>query len=588
VAGVLAIVGIIAVSRWPRAAQNGEKPLIRLSVDLGPDALKQNGSFVAISLDGRNIVYPMRAADGKQQLAMRPLRDAKATLLSGTDNATAPFFSPDGEWIGFFALGQLKKISAHGGAPMNLLPAAALGGGWSEAGEIFVTPSFVSPLMRIPAAGGVCAAVTQTQSGEVTHRWPQALPRGRAVLFTSAASPSAMEDATIQALSLQTGATKILQRSAYYGRYVPSGHLLFVHQGSLYAARFDPDRLEVRGAPAPILDDIGGDPVHGAGQFDVSGAASGSGTLVYREGKAPQGWPLIWVESSGATRPLLSEPGVYSEPRLSPDGQRLAIVSSAMGSDIYVYDWRRDVMTRLTFDGHAGMPIWSPDGKHIVYRSTSGAFGLLWTRADGGGQPEKLLQDPNNIYPTSFSPDGRLLAYHLQYSEPRDDIWILPLDLADPDHPKAGKPRLFLRDPFDNQFPVFSPDGKWIAYRSGESGRWEVYVRPYPGPGGKWQISGDGGEMPYWSKTPRQLFYKSQRARMMVLDYSVEGDSFVPGKPRLWTTARVHPAYQGMDLAPDGRRFAALSLPEEPKSDSGSVHVTFLLNFFDELRRRVP
>jgi len=396
-----------------------------------------------------------------------------------------------------------------------------------------------------------------------------------------------MEDATIQVLSLKTGATKILQDGGYYGRYVPSGHLLFVHQGTLFGARFDVDRLEIRGAPRPLLEDIASDPVSGLGEFDVSGPASGSGTMVYLEGKGPQGWPLIWLDSTGATRTLLSTPGIYFEPRLSPDGQRLAFISSAKGSDIFVYDWRRDVITRLTFDGHAGSPTWSPDGKHIAFRATHGSFAIYWVRADGSGQPEKLFQSSNNIYPNSFSPDGRLLAYHLQYSEPRDDIWALPLDLSDSDHPKPGPPQLFLQAHFDNQFPVFSPDGKWIAYRSFESGRWEIYVRSYPGPGGKWQVSTEGGLTAFWSKAGQQLFYRAGN-RLMVLNYTVEGNTFVPGKPRQWSTVPLNPGHLGLDLAPDGKHFGGLPAPEEPGSGKGSVHVTFLLNFFDELRRRVP
>src|SRR5262249_50008655 len=201
---------------------------------------------------------------------------------------------------------------------------------------------------------------------------------------------------------------------------------------------------------------------------------------------------------------------------------------------------------------------------------------IYWVRADGGGQPERLLQHQNNLYPNSFSPDSRLLAYHIQYAEPRDDVWVLPLDMSDSDHPKPGTPQLFLKAPFDNQFPVFSPDGKWIAYRSFESGRWEIYVRPYPGPGGKWQISTEGGVMPHWSKAGHQLFYRTA-GRIMVLDYSVAGNTFVPGKPRVWSAARVNGGNLVLDLAPDGKRFAGLPAPEAPGSDKGSVHVTFLL-----------
>jgi serine/threonine-protein kinase len=590
-AGSMAILAIVALAIWwPDGRQTG-RPLMRLSVDLGPDAI--SNAPVAISPDGQQLAYPVRGPDGKQQLAVRQLSQGQSTILPGTDGGYLPFFSPDGQWIGFFGggtagIGLLKKIPIHGGAPVIVRGVVGGGASWSENGEIFVPDSAVSPIMRVPAAGGGDKGkpVTQTQNGEVTHRWPQVLPGGQAVLFTSSASSASMEDATIQVVSLKSGATKILHRGGYYGRYASSGHLLFVHQGSLFGVRFDPERLEVRGTPKPLLGDIASNPVNGLGQFEVSGPASGAGILVYLEGKPPQGRPLIWLESSGGTRTLLATPGIHSELHLSPDGQRLAITSSSKGSDIYVYDMRRDAMTRLTFDGHAEMPLWSPDGKHIAFRSTYGTFAIYWVRADGGAQPEKLLENKNNLYPSSFSPDGRLLAYHVQYAEPRDDLWVLPLDTSDPDHPKPGRPQSFLQAAFDNQFPIFSPDGKWIAYRSFESGKWQIYVRPYPGPGGKWQISTEGGLLPFWSRSSHQLFFKTQDG-MMVLEYSVDGNTFVPGKPRLWSAARIHPGTFSLDLAPDGKRFAGLPAPE-PASEKGSAHVTFLLNFFDELRRRVP
>jgi serine/threonine-protein kinase len=589
--GGLAIVVLAMLAGWWFVPRHVDMPLMRLSVDLGPDALGDYGNVATISADGQQLAYPVRAPDGKQQIAVRSLGQGRTTILPGTDNGRNPFFSPDGQWIGFFAFGQLKKVPVNGGAPVTVLPlSAGWGGTWSERGEVFATESDVSPLMRVPAAGESAKGtpVTQTQNGEVTHRWPQVLPGGQAVLFTASASVPGMDEATIQVVSLKTGVTKILQRGGYYGRYVSSGHLLFVHQGTLFAARFDLGRLEVRGTPRPILEDIASNPITGIGEFDVSGPASGSGTLVYLEGKAPQGWPVVWLESSGETRTLLSTPGVYSNLRLSPDGQRLAIVSSTKGSDVFVYDWQRDVMTRLTFDGHAGLPIWSPDGKHIAFRSTYGGFAIYWVRADGGGQPEKLLQSPNNLYPTSFSQDGRMLAYHVQYAEPHDDLWVLPLDTSDADHPKPGKPQVFLQESFDNQFPVFSPDGKWIAYRSYESGTWQVCVRPYPGPGGKWQVTTEGGSAPvFWSRSAHELFYRLG-ARIMALDYTVDGDSFVAGKPRLWSSGVLSPGNTSLDLAPDGKRFAGFPVPERTCSDKGPVHVTFLLNFFNELRRRVP
>jgi serine/threonine-protein kinase len=247
-------------------------------------------------------------------------------------------------------------------------------------------------------------------------------------------------------------------------------------------------------------------------------------------------------------------------------------------------------MTRLSFDGHSLSPVWSPDGAHIALRSVSDRFNISWVRSSGAGEPQQLLHSENVIVPWSFSPDGRRLAYHEFNPETGYDIWTLPLDTADPDHPKPGKPEPFLRTPFDELVPAFSPDGRWIAYRSNVSGSAEICVQPFSATGGKWQISSGGGLFPFWSKNGHELFYETPDNRIMAVDYTVNGDSFAPGKPRLWSEKQVfHPSgLVNLDLAPDGKRFAVPAAPETATPEKGSVHVIFLLNFFDELKRRVP
>ncbi len=364
--------------------------------------------------------------------------------------------------------------------------------------------------------------------------------------------------------------------------------MVFIHQGTLFGVRFDADRLEIQGTPTPLFEDIASNAISGLGQFDFAVSPAGPGTLVYLPGKGlSQGWPILWLDRSGATQVLRATPGTYSHPRISPDGRRLAFVAGTKGNDVFVYDWRRDAMTRLTFDGRATMPVWSPDGSHLAFQSTSNGFSISWVRADGGGEAVKLLENEHNLYPSSFSPDGRRLAYHIQYSEPRDDLWTVPLDISDADHPKPGKPELFLHEPFDNQFPMFSPDGHWIAYRSFETGRWEIYVRPFPGPGGKWQISTNGGSRALWSKHGRELFYR-ERWGFGIVDYAVHGDSFSIGKPRLWSNRILRPGEMNIDIDPDGKRCVGFPPQEETSTETGSLHVTFLLNVFDELRRKVP
>jgi Tol biopolymer transport system component len=366
---------------------------------------------------------------------------------------------------------------------------------------------------------------------------------------------------------------------------LPSGHLVYVHQGVLFGVAFDADRLELLGAPAPVVEDLAGNATRGGGQFDFSE----TGTLLYLAGKgASQRWPVVWLDGSGKSQTLMATPGVYDTPRFSPDGQQLALISSG---DLIVYDLRRDATTRLTYTGQALEPIWTPDGKHIAFQSVSSAgTSLLWIRVGGSGETERLLESPTHPIPYSFSPDGQRLAYVDLASETGYDIWTLPLDSSgNPDRPTPGRPELFLRTPFNETVPSFSPDGRWIVYRSNESGANEIYVRPFPASQGKWQISAGGGIYGIWSNNGRELFYETPDNRIMVVDYTASDATFVSGKPRPWSDRQIY--YTGLTnlaLAPDGKRFAVFPRPDTIGSEKGTVHVTFLLNFFDELRRRLP
>jgi serine/threonine-protein kinase len=579
--GLAAISVALSLLLW-RATRPMEHPLTRLSVDLGPTAMPGLNLTTAISPDGRRLVFAARGADGRQQLATRLLDQAQPALLPGTEGGADPFFSPDGQWIGFFAGSELKKISVHGGSPVTLCSAyIARGGTWGEDDGIIAGSQ--SSLYRILATGGTRRPFTNTRPGELTHRWPQVLPGVRAVVFTASPSLTAMDNASIEAVSLKTGQVKILQRGGYFGRYLPSGHLVYVHQGVLFGVRFDPERLELHGTPVPLLDDIATNPVTGGGQFDVSS----TGTFVYASGKsADRAWQMVWLDASGRTQPLLAVPRAYLYPRLSRDGRKLAIIEKG---DIYVHDLERETATRLTFSGDANSPVWAPDGEHLVVQSASNGSTFSWVRSDGAGNPQLLLETANVLTAFSLSPRGRL-AYNERNPETGLDLWTLPLDLTDPDHPKPGKPEPFLLTPNDETVARFSPDGRWIAYRSNESGNNEIYVRPFPAAGGgKWQISVGGGLYALWSNNGRELFYETADYRIMAVDYRVEGASFVYGKPRLWSDKQLF--YTGtlnLDLAPDGKRFVVLAQPENAGSEKGSVQVVFLQNFFDELKRRIP
>ena len=555
---------------------------MRLDVDLGPDVSLGSlaGADEIISPDGTRIVYVSQG-----RLFTRRLNQPNATELAGTQGAYAPFFSPDGQWVAFFTPGKLEKISVEGGSAIPLCDANfGAGGSWGEDGNIIAALSTTSGLSRIPSAGGPPTPVTDVQAGEATHRWPQVLPGGKAVLFTAGIG----DTANIEVMSLADHSTKTLVRGGTFGRYLPSGHLVYVNRGTLFAVPFDVDRLEVRGTPAPVLDRVNYNATAGSAQLDFSQA----GTLIYRSGGAGGGLLTVAsLDGAGKTQPLLAKPGVYARPSISPDGQRLAIeVTEGSGTDIWLYDWQRDTMTRLTFTGIAYNPLWSPDGRYMAFRTAGGGMSVI--RSDGSGKPQSLTQSKNLQVPWSFTPDGKRLAFLEQDSKTGYDLWTVPLE-SDSAGLRAGKPEVFQQTPADERTPAFSPDGRWMAYVSDESGTYQVYVRAFPDKGGKWQISNSGGMYPMWSRTGHELFFEALDNHIMAAAYTEKGDSFVADKPRVWSEKRLAlvgsiGAVKNVDLAPDGKRVVALMPVETTAGQKAQNQVTFLLNFSDEVRRKVP
>jgi Tol biopolymer transport system component len=288
------------------------------------------------------------------------------------------------------------------------------------------------------------------------------------------------------------------------------------------------------------------------------------------------------------TQPLLTKPGIYARPSLSPDGQQLALTVTEGGNqDIWLYEWQRDTMTRLTFGAVASRyPIWSPDGRYILYNTSAGIF---WTRSDGSGKPQPLTQSKNLQFPYSFTGDGKRLAFLELNPETQYDIWTVPVE-SDGAGLRVGKPEPFVQTPFDERHPTFSLDGRWLAFDSNESGSYQVYVRAFPDNGGKWQISNSGGMYPIWSRNGHELFFRTEDNQIMVAGYTVRGDSFAADKPRVWSDKKI--ANIGLnanyDLSPDGKRIVALMPVETAEGQKAQSHVIFLENFFDEVRRKVP
>jgi Tol biopolymer transport system component len=587
VAAATTIISFVMAWGWWRSTRPIEqvlRSLVRLDVDLGLDVSLGSiaGVDEIISPDGTRIVYVSQG-----RLFTRRLDQPNATELAGTVGAYAPFFSPDGQWVAFFATGKLQKISVEGGSAITLCNATVgRGGSWGEDGNIIAALSGLSGLSRIASAGGPPTPVTDLQSGEVTHRWPQILPGAKAVLFTSSTSATAYDGANIEVMSLADHRRKTLVRGGTFGRYLPSGHLIYVNRVTLFAVPFDADRLEVHGTAAPVLDQVGYSAQSGSAQFDFSQ----TGTLIYRSGGAGGGlFTVAWLDGAGTVKPLLAKPGTYGRPSLSPDGQRLALdVTEGSGQDIWVYDLKRDTMTRLTFTGTASYPVWSPDGRYIAFQA-SGGGGISVTRSDGAGKPQPLTQSKNPQFPWSFTPDGKRLAFFEQDSKTFSDLWTVPLESNSPGL-RAGKPEVFLQTSADERYPAFSPDGRWMAYRSDESGTLQVYVRAFPDKGGKWQISNSSSTNPMWSRNGHELFFETSDRHIMLVTYAVKGDSFVADKPRVWSDKQLGTTLgaKNADPAPDGKRIVALMPVETAEGQKTQSHVTFLMNFFDELRRKVP
>jgi Tol biopolymer transport system component/tRNA A-37 threonylcarbamoyl transferase component Bud32 len=578
------------------------RPLIRVNIDVDdgtPLTRATAGNMLALSPDGARLALTLRGADGKVRLYTRLLNQSQATPLAGTDNATHPFFSPDNEWVGFFADGKLKKIAVEGGAAVTLCDAPSpIGASWGDDGDI-IAALIIGVLSRVPSAGGTPVPVTKLNPGELTHRWPQVLPGSQAVLFTASTRRGNYDDANIDVISLKTGERKTVAHGGFSPRYIPSstraGHLIYLHQSTLFAVPFDLARLAAAGSPAPILEDVSSGTAAG-GDFTFAKSPRGSGMFVYLSGKGTTpGYSMSWVDRSGKTQPLHAPPGNYFTPRFSRDGKRLAFaIGNGQGDDIWVKDLDRDTPSRLSFlPGQNRWPVWTPDGRNIVFESINPAApGLYWIHSDGSGEAQRLTDGKATAVPYSFSPDGKRLAFHQLGNGGSADIFTAPVEV-DPGRGgsgvRLGKAELFLGAPFAELYPAFSRDGRWLAYTSTESGAYEVYVRPFPGPGGRWQISTGGGSFPLWTRDGRELLFETPDNRVMAVDYTANGDSFVAGKPRVWTETRLRPTapYSNYDLAPDGKRLAAM-VADDASGDKPPTHLTFLLNFFDELRRRAP
>jgi len=583
----IALAGAIGALYWSDKQPEGRQ-VVQASLLL-PEPLAgvfspNPGSPISLSRDGSQIVFVGSPAVKPPQLYVRELDQETATPIPGTENATQPFFSPDGEWIGFFADGKMRKVQRRGGPITSLCDAPIPhGASWASEDAIVYAPNLSSGLMRISSAGGTPQALT-TPDGkqqELSHRWPQVLPGTNIVLLTiQMATQVTYDDARIALLSLETGKWRTLFDGGSYARFVPSGHIVYAHGGALMAVPFDLPRLQVRGSPVPVQQGVVTTvATSGGAEYDVAD----TGLLAYVPGSTrPPERSLAWVDRQGVSKELPAPVNSYLTPRISPDGKMLAVqIFSAGSEDLWIYDFSRNTLMRLTFGGGGGSaaPLWTPDSRKVIYRSRVPTLTFRAKPADGSGAEETLfgkeLEDPGAT-PSTVSPDGKTLLFGRRNVTGAIGIYRISLD-------GSAKVQPLMQSTFTQSNARFSPDGHWMVYTSNESGRDEIYVQPYPGLGGKWLLSAEGGSYPIWVRSGREIFFRNED-KVMVIPVETQ-PTFKAGTPRMLFRGGNYVMLQNYDVAPDGQHFLMIKEKEAPAS---SKEVSMVLHWTDELKRRVP
>ena len=511
---------VIAALAIPALRHLREVPPPETRVDIVTPGTVDPTSF-ALSPDGRQIVF-VASGDGASRLWLRSLASTSAQPLSGTEGSTLPFWSPDSKSVGFFGAGNLKRLDLGGGAPQTLTAAAqGRGGTWNADGVILFSPSTTGPLFRISASGGQAAAVTKLDQ-QPSHRHPFFLPDGRQFLFYASGTG---DTSGIYLGSLDSGDTTRLTAADSRGVYLSSGWLLWVRAQALVAQRLDLERKALTGDPITLADPVATD----AG-LAAAASVSAAGMVAYRAGRAGRR-QLAWFDRTGKAVGAAGEPdaNTVQAPELSPDGRRVVIDRTVQGNrDVWLMDLVRDGITRFTFDAAVdGFPIWSPDGSRIAFESKrkGGSYDIWLKPSSGAGTEELLLETPNDEWPYDWSKDGRFLLYLESDPKTGFDLWALPMTGND------RKPAVVVNTPFAEQDGQFSPDGRWVAYDTNESGRSEIVVQPFPTPSGKWQLSTGGGSQPRWRADGKELYFIAPDGTLVAVTVAASGSTFEAGKP---------------------------------------------------------
>jgi serine/threonine-protein kinase len=581
VAGLLMIMigGVISWNLKP-VPESATQPISRFAHIL-PEDQRLSGTahlVLAISPDGTKIIY-----SANNQIYLRKTDELEASPIHGTDEDIAnPFFSPDSQWIGFWTTmdNTLKKIPVTGGTPLTLCKATnPFGASWESDNTIVFGQG--RTIVRVSADGGTPEVLINLESGETAYG-PQLLPGNENVLFavTSVSGDDRWDKAQIVMQSLETGEREVLIPAGAEVRYVPTGHIVYAVEETLYAVPFDLAKHEVTGSAVPILEGVMRTtwPIAGTGAANFN--FSNLGSLVYIPGGVEAlEIVLAFVDRDGIVQKLPADPHRYERPRLSPDGKRVAV---GIDSELWIYDITRNTLDQLTFEG-GEQPCWTPDGKRITFRSSrDGAFNIYWKSADFGGEAQRLTTSENQQRPFSWSPEGDILIFGENSPTTGWDLWSLSLD-------DAGKPQPIIQTEVVEQAGILSPDGRWLAYYSTEEGQRDIYVQAFPpGSGGKWRISTEGGRTSRWAQNGKELFYWDPSNRLMAVEVTTE-PTFTRGNPvplRVELSDAIF--YWNWDVTPDGKRFLVLQPVEDTDSTAPLQQINIVLNWFEELKRLCP
>jgi Tol biopolymer transport system component len=534
----------------------------------------------AISPDGRRIAFLASSSVGVNvagsQIWVRSLDTASARPLPGTEGADYLFWSPDSRFIGFVALGRLKKVDAGGGPPQTLCDAPTFrGGAWNADGIIVFSPNQNGGLFRVSSAGGETVPLTSLEPGEVSHRLPSFLPDGRHFLYFSQGG----EKQGIYLGSLDSKDRRLLMNAVSAGVYADPGYLFFIRDTTLLSQRFDPKTLQLNGEALPLAESVGIYVNSSAGSFSVSN----NGVLVYGTGFGVGARQLAWFDRDGKLIQRVGPLTSILDIALSPDQRKAALQlrnQVGVNDDIWVIDLIRGVLSRLTF--HPAVddyPVWSPDGTSVLFNSTRDGPARMYQKiSTGAGTEELILKSNTPNFPTDWSRDGRFILYENTDPKTSSDLWILPLT-------GDRKPQLFLQTPFNEQQGRFSPDGKWIAYLSDESGRSEIYVQSFPPTGAKWQISTNGGFIPRWRRDGKELFYIAPDRKLMSVDVKAGPAGFEVNSPKVLFDAPVDVANANntnrYEVSTDGQRF----LINGPSENVSSGYITVVVNWLADQKK---